>query len=61
MLSSDVMMLLCGIVMKVTKWRWINDYALPLSMVFGMAMAIPFTAWLGPIPEVSSALVSALV
>ena len=61
MLSSAVMMLLCGIVMKVTKWRWINDYALPLSMVFGMAMAIPFTAWLGPIPEASATLVSMLV
>ncbi len=61
MLSSAVMMLICGLVMKITKWRWINDYALPISMVFGMAMAIPFTAWLGPIPNASAALCLALV
>ncbi len=47
MLSSAIIMALCGLLMKVTKWKWINDYALPISMVAGMALAIPFTAWLG--------------
>lgn len=47
MLSSAIIMALCGLVMKLTKWKWINDYALPISMVAGMALAIPFTAWLG--------------
>ena len=50
MLSSAVMMVLCGILKKVTNWRWISDYALPVSMVFGMIMAIPFTNWLGSAP-----------
>lgn len=47
MAVSAVIMLLCGLVMKVFKWRWINDYALPISLIGGMAAAIPITAWLG--------------
>ena len=50
MLSSAVMMLICGLLRSITKWRWINDYALPISMIFGMAMAIPLTSWLGTMP-----------
>ena len=46
MAASAVLMLLCGLLMKVTGWKWLNDYALPISMVLGMASAIPFTAWL---------------
>lgn len=45
--SSAIVMLLCGILMKVTKWTFISEYALPVSMVVGMLLAIPFTAWLG--------------
>ena len=26
---------------------WLNDYALPISLIGGMAAAIPITAWLG--------------
>ena len=26
-------------------WDWLTDYALPLSMVGAMAMAIPITNW----------------
>lgn len=50
MLSSAIMMVLCGVLKMVTNWRWISDYALPVSMVFGMIMAIPFTNWLGSAP-----------
>ena len=45
--SSAIIMLLCGFLKKVTKWSFINDYALPISMVVGMLLAIPYTAWLG--------------
>ena len=31
---------------KKTKQRWITDYALPISLILGMASAIPFTMWL---------------
>lgn len=47
MAVSMVSMLVCGILMKKFKWKWLNDYALPICMVIGMASAIPFTAWLG--------------
>ena len=33
--------------MKKLKWKWLNDYALPICMVIGMAAAIPLTNWLG--------------
>ncbi len=44
---SALVMLLCGLLMKKFKWAWVNDYALPLSLIVGMASAIPITAWLG--------------
>ncbi len=47
MLVSAVSMVICGILMKKLKWKWLNDYALPICMVLGMASAIPITAWLG--------------
>lgn len=47
MLVSSVVMVICGIFSKKLKVRWINDYALPFSLVIGMASAIPFTIWLG--------------
>ena len=47
MVVSMVCMLLCGLAMKKLKWKWLNDYALPLCMVIGMAAAIPLTSWLG--------------
>ncbi len=46
MAVSAVIMLLCGALMKITKAKWINDYALPISLILGMASAIPITAWL---------------
>lgn len=47
MLVSAVTMVLAGALMKITKARWISDYALPLSLIIGMASAIPITSWLG--------------
>ena len=47
MLVSAVCMALFGILIKVTKWGWINDYALPICMLIGMASAIPITNWIG--------------
>ena len=34
-------MALCGLLMKLLKWKWLNDYALPISMIGSMALAIP--------------------
>ena len=47
MLVSAVMMGLCALALKKLGWRWMNDYALPISLLVGMASAIPITAWLG--------------
>lgn len=44
---SAVVMLICGLLMKVFKWQWVNDYALPISLLAGMASAIPIQSWLG--------------
>ena len=46
MLLSALVMALAGLLYKTLKWRWISDYALPISLVAGMAGAIPITAWL---------------
>lgn len=47
MAVSAVVMILCGLLSKTLKQRWITDYALPISLVSGMAAAIPITGWLG--------------
>ena len=47
MLVSALVMCLAGLLVKKTQWRWVSDYALPISLVAGMASAIPITAWLG--------------
>lgn len=46
MFASALLMLICGLLSKVLRARWITDYALPISLVGGMASAIPLTAWL---------------
>ena len=46
MAVSAAVMALCGLTMAKLKWKWVNDYALPISLVLGMASAIPITAWL---------------
>ena len=47
MLISAALMCVCGLLMKKLNWKWLNDYALPICMVLGMASAIPLTMWLG--------------
>ncbi len=47
MVASALLMLICGLIAKTCKIRWITDYALPISLIGGMAAAIPITAWLG--------------
>ena len=47
MLVSAVIMVICGVSSSRFKIAWLTDYALPLSLVGGMASAIPITNWLG--------------
>ncbi len=47
MVISAILMCVCGILINKLKWKWVNDYALPICMVIGMASAIPLTSWLG--------------
>ncbi len=46
-MTSAVVMALCGLLLKKTGWRWINDYALPICIIVGMASAVPFDMLLG--------------
>lgn len=47
MFVSAVVMAICGGVSVKFKIRWLTDYALPISLIVGMAAAIPITNWLG--------------
>ncbi len=47
MAVSAIVMCLAGLAVKKFKYHWISDYALPVSLVLGMASAIPITSWLG--------------
>lgn len=47
MAVSALVMVICGLLMRKPGLKWLNDYALPISLVLGMASAIPITAWLG--------------
>ena len=47
MAVSAVVMIILGVLMRKPKLKWLGDYALPISLVLGMASAIPITAWLG--------------
>ena len=46
MAVSAVVMAVCGLLSTKLKVRWLTDYALPISLVVGMAAAIPITGWL---------------
>ncbi len=50
MASSAIIMVVCGLASRFKPFKWLTDYALPLSLIGGMAMAIPLTAWLGAAP-----------
>ncbi len=47
MAVSAVVMIVLGLLMRKPKLKWLGDYALPISLILGMAAAIPITAWLG--------------
>lgn len=44
---AALVMAVCGLLMRKPRLKWLKDYALPISLVLGMASAIPITAWLG--------------
>ncbi|MEG0048992.1 MAG: DUF5058 family protein [Clostridia bacterium] len=41
---SALLMAVCGVLIKVCKWSWLEQYALPLCMLCAMALSIPITA-----------------
>ena len=43
MLASALLMCVCAVFVKVLHWKWMEDYALPISMLGGMALSIPIT------------------
>ena len=47
LLVAAAVMIVCGLLMRKPKFAWLGDYALPISLILGMASAIPITAWLG--------------
>ena len=47
MVTSALVMVVCGLLMRKPKLKWLSEYALPISLILGMASAIPFTSWLG--------------
>ena len=46
MAVSALVMVFCGLLMRKPKLKWLSEYALPISLVLGMAAAIPITGWL---------------
>jgi len=43
MAISAGLMAICGILLKKFNWKWLNDYALPISMIGSMALSIPLS------------------
>ena len=46
MIAAALVMVVLGLLMRKPKLKWLGDYALPISLILGMASAIPITAWL---------------
>ena len=44
---SALVMVVCGLLMRKPKMKWLSEYALPISLIIGMAAAIPLTAIFG--------------
>ncbi|MBU1141695.1 MAG: DUF5058 family protein, partial [Firmicutes bacterium] len=44
LVSSAALIMVFGILMKKFKWDWLKNYALPLSMISAMALAILFAS-----------------
>ena len=47
MAVSALVMVICGLLMRRPKLKWLSEYALPISLILGMAAAIPLTAFFG--------------
>lgn len=47
MIVSALIMSVCGYFVKVKKIKWVEDYALPISMLGAMALSIPITKLIG--------------
>ncbi|MDD2426749.1 MAG: DUF5058 family protein [Eubacteriales bacterium] len=47
MLFSAFLMIIIGLLIKLLNWKWLENYAMPFSMLGGMAFAIPLTQWIG--------------
>lgn len=47
MAVSALVMVVCGLLMRLPKMKWLSEYALPISLIVGMAAAIPLTTILG--------------
>jgi len=43
MFASAALMMICGLIRKLFNAKWIEDYALPISLLGGMALSIPIT------------------
>ncbi|MBE6586787.1 MAG: DUF5058 family protein [Ruminococcaceae bacterium] len=43
MFASALVMICLGLIATTYKIRWLTDYALPISLIYGMAIAIPVT------------------
>jgi len=43
--TSAVIIMVLGYLMKKYKWDWLKNYALPVSMVIAMALAIVYAGW----------------
>ena len=44
---SALTMVVCGLLIKLPKMKWLSEYALPISLIVGMASAIPFPGFFG--------------
>ena len=47
MAISALCMCVCGLFVNKPRFKWVNDYALPICMLIGMAAAIPLTMLFG--------------
>lgn len=47
MLFSALLMAVCGLLIKKLKFGWLQNYALPISMLGAMAFAVGITPWIG--------------
>ncbi|MGI6200389.1 MAG: DUF5058 family protein [Christensenellales bacterium] len=47
LLTSAAFMLICALLIKKAKWGWLENFALPISMIGAMAMSIVYTGLIG--------------